>query len=64
MAMDLEGMLDAAKQKIVDAATEKFGASATPIAEEVASKTEEVVAGKLGVNIHGSGTPGSGTSNG
>ena len=63
MAMDFEGMLDAAKEKIVQAATDKFGASATPIAEEVADKTEEMVAGKLGVNIHGN-TPGSDSSNG
>ena len=63
MAMDLEGMLNAAKDKIVEAATEKFGASATPIAEEVAEKTEEVVAGKLGVTIHPKGTPDS-SSNG
>lgn len=64
MSMDLEGMLNAAKDKIVEAATEKFGASATPIAEEVADKTEEMVAGKLGVTLHGTGTPDSGTSNG
>ena len=64
MAMDLEGMLNAAKDKIVQAATDKFGASATPIAEEVADKTEEMVAGKLGVNLQGSGSQDPGSSNG
>lgn len=56
MSFDIEGMLDSAKEKVVDAATEKFGASATPIAEEVAGKMEEVAAEKLGVTLHGNTT--------
>ena len=52
MSFDLEGMLDSAKEKVVEAATEKFGSRATPIAEEVAGKMEEVVAEKMGVPLH------------
>ena len=61
MAMDFEGMLNAAKDKVVEAATEKFGASATPIAEEVAGKAEEMVAEKMGVTLNPNS---SGSSNG
>ena len=50
MNFDLEGVLDSAKEKAVEAATEKFGAGATPIAEEVAGKMEAEVADKLGVS--------------
>ena len=53
MSFDLEGILDSAKEKVVEAATEKFGAGATPIAEDVAGKMEEVVAEKMGVPLHG-----------
>jgi hypothetical protein len=53
MGFDLEGILDSAKEKVVEAATEKFGASATPIAENVAGKMEEIVADKIGVPLHG-----------
>lgn len=54
MNFDLEGVLNEAKDKAVEAATEKFGASATPIAEEVAGKLEQVVAGKMGVTLNNS----------
>lgn len=52
MNFDLEGMLDSAKEKAVEAVTEKFGSRATPIAEEVAGKMEEAVAEKMGVPLH------------
>ena len=52
MSFDIEGMLNSAKEKVVEAATEKFGSKATPIAEEVAEKMEEAVAGKMGVTLH------------
>ena len=45
------------KNKVVEAATEKFGAAATPIAEDVAGKMEEIVADKLGVPLHGKTDP-------
>ncbi len=51
MNFDLEGILDSAKEKAVEAATEKFGSRATPIAEEVAGKMEEAVAEKMGVPL-------------
>jgi hypothetical protein len=57
MNFDLEGILDSAKEKVVEAATEKFGASATPIAENVAGKMEEIVADKMGVPLHGKTDP-------
>ena len=57
MSFDVEGILDSAKEKVVEAATEKFGASATPIAENVADKMEEIVAGKMGVPLHGKTDP-------
>ncbi len=52
MNFDLEGILESAKEKAVDAATEKFGSRATPIAEEVAGKLEEAVAEKMGIPLH------------
>ena len=57
MSFDVEGILDSAKEKVVEAATEKFGASATPIAENVAGKMEEIVAEKMGVPLHGQTDP-------
>ena len=57
MNFDLEGVLDSAKEKVVEAATEKFGAGATPIAEDVAGKMEEIVAEKMGVPLHGEASP-------
>jgi hypothetical protein len=53
MSFDLEGILDSPKDKVVEAATEKFGSSATPIAEDVADKMEEVFTEKMGVQLHG-----------
>lgn len=52
MNFDLEGMLDSAKEKAVEMATEKFGANAAPIAQKVADTMEEVVAEKMGVPLH------------
>lgn len=52
MNFDLEGILDSAKEKAVEVATEKFGSNATPIAEQVAEKMEEAVAEKMGVPLH------------
>jgi|GEM_PF-5088223 len=51
MNFDLEGMLDSAKEKAVDEATEKFGDRATPIAEEVAGKMEGVIAQRMGIPL-------------
>ncbi len=59
MNFDLEGILDSAKEKVVEASTETFGASATPIAENVAEKMEEIVAEKMGVPLHGNLDPSS-----
>ena len=41
----------------MEAASEKFGTSATPIAEDVAEKMEEIVADKMGVPLHGKTDP-------
>jgi hypothetical protein len=57
MNFDIEGMLDSAKEKAVEVATEKFGSRATPIAEKVAEKMEEVVAEKMGVPLHHNDEP-------
>jgi len=43
---------ESAKKKVIEAATEKFGSRATPIAEEGAGKMEEAVADKMGVPLH------------
>lgn len=51
MNFDLEGILNEAKDKAVEAATKKFGVSTTPIAEEVADKLEQTVAGRMGVTL-------------
>jgi hypothetical protein len=52
MNFDLEGILDSAKEKAVEMATEKFGQGATPIAEEVANKMEQAVADRMGVTLN------------
>jgi hypothetical protein len=52
MNFDLEGILDSAKEKAVEVATEKFGQGATPIAEAVAGKMEQVVADRMGVTLN------------
>lgn len=52
MNFDLEGMLDSAKEKAVEMATEKFGQGAQPIAEEVAGKMEQAVADRMGVTLN------------
>lgn len=57
MNFDLEGILDSAKEKVVEAATEKFGSKATPIAAEVAGKMEEAIAEKMGVPLHNNNAP-------
>jgi hypothetical protein len=57
MNFDLEGILDSAKEKVVEAATEKFGSSVTPIAQNVADKMEEAFAEKMGVQLHGKTDP-------
>jgi hypothetical protein len=49
--MSLEEIMDSANKKAVEAATQKFGPRATPIAEEIANKTEEEVAKKMGVPL-------------
>jgi hypothetical protein len=56
MGFDMEGMLDSAKDKVVDEATEKFGQGAAPVAEKVAGKMEQEVANKLGVTLHDDAT--------
>ena len=52
MNFSVEGMLDEAKEKAVEEATAKFGPSATPTAEEIAGKAEEMVAARMGVSLH------------
>lgn len=55
MNLDLEGILDSAKEKVVEPSLKKFGA--TPIAEIVADKMEEIVARKMSVPLHGKTDP-------
>lgn len=52
MNFSLAGILDEAKNKAVQEATEKFGPSATPTAEEVAGKAEEMLAARMGVSVN------------
>ena len=62
MSFDLEGMLDSVKEKVVGEATEKFGDRATPIAEEVAGKMEDVIAQRMGISRHQDAPEGSGNA--
>ena len=63
MNFDLEGIMDSAKEKAVEAATEKFGSRATPIAEKIADKMEEEVADKMGVPLRHDQNTSQGTPN-
>ena len=56
MNFSIEGILDEAKHKAVQEATAKFGPSATPTAEEIANKAEEMVAARMGVPLNNKNT--------
>lgn len=49
--MNIEGMLNEAKDKAVEEATQKFGPSATPIAEKGADEMEKLIAQRMGINL-------------
>ena len=67
MNFNVEGILDEAKDQAVQEAREKFGPSATPTAEEIAGKAEEMLAARMGVSLNqapaSAGQPASPNSN-
>jgi hypothetical protein len=52
MSFDIEGILDEEKNKVVQEAMDKFGPSAAPAAEEIASKAEAMIAARMGVSLN------------